>query len=106
MSTLGLHERECLSCRARCMAPTFVGSPEQAAEYAKCPTCGSATRAATSVTQYCERVIAQHPKQVEWYREGRSVMGFLVGQVQRACLGGYDSEQIRETLKRLLDRKP
>lgn len=58
------------------------------------------------LAQAVEEIIAQNPKAVEEYREGKQkTFGFLVGQTMRTMHGNADPEMVREILKQKLDRR-
>ncbi len=50
-----------------------------------------------------ERVIAEHPKQVETYRKNPKVIGWFVGQVMKATRGQANPQLVQELLRRKLE---
>ncbi len=53
----------------------------------------------------CDRVIAENPKQVKQYREGKTkVLGFFVGQVMKASGGKADPQIVNRLLTKKLER--
>ncbi|MCY4094126.1 MAG: Asp-tRNA(Asn)/Glu-tRNA(Gln) amidotransferase subunit GatB [Gammaproteobacteria bacterium] len=59
---------------------------------------------ADEVRTLVERIIVDHPDQVEQIRSGATkVMGFLVGQVMKASQGKADPRQVSDLLKRMLN---
>jgi len=53
-----------------------------------------------------ERVVGEHPQQVEQYRQGRhKVFGFLVGQVMKATGGKANPARVNEVLRERLHRE-
>ena len=53
---------------------------------------------------HCERVIADNPKAVQTYRDGKTgTLGFFVGQVMKLSKGQANPKLVSELLKALLD---
>lgn len=52
-----------------------------------------------------QTVLAQHPEEVERYRQGKkALMGFFVGQVMKSTQGKADAQQVREQVVRALEQ--
>ena len=54
---------------------------------------------------WCQRIIEANPEQVQAHRNGKDMLGFLVGQVMKACRGTCDPKDVNMTLARLLEEK-
>ena len=53
----------------------------------------------------CQRLIADHPKQVEQVRQGKKGMiGFFVGQVMKQTGGAADPKLVNALLEKLIGR--
>lgn len=54
---------------------------------------------------WCQQVIEKYPEKVEAYRQGKTVLGFLVGQVMKLSGGSVNPKDIHLTLVELLQHK-
>lgn len=50
----------------------------------------------------CKKIIADNPERAEWYKQGKTVLGFFVGQAIRRTKGKYPQEAA-EVMKTLLN---
>lgn len=53
---------------------------------------------------WCQQVIEENPDKVESYRQGKGVLGFLVGQVMKKSGGSINPKDVHITLIELLQR--
>lgn len=59
---------------------------------------------ASELRAVCEQVLAENPKGVEQYKNGKTgTMGFFVGQVMKKTQGSANPKLVNELLKSLLD---
>jgi aspartyl-tRNA(Asn)/glutamyl-tRNA(Gln) amidotransferase subunit B len=60
---------------------------------------------AGEIEKLCDRAIADNPRQVDQYKQGKTkVIGFFVGRVMKATGGKADPKVVNELLKKRLDQ--
>jgi len=58
---------------------------------------------ADAITEAVKQVLAEHPKEVSDYKEGKSkLFGFFVGQVMKATRGKANPKMVNEILKQMI----
>ncbi len=61
----------------------------------------------SALAKAVDKVIAENPTQIAQYRAGKTkVLGYLVGQVMKACGGRVNPKQVSELMKGKLDEPP
>lgn len=53
---------------------------------------------------WCQQVIEKYPDKVEAYRQGKTVLGFLVGQVMKLSGGSVNPKDVHTTMVELLQQ--